>query len=390
MQNTARQAFEEQPISVQHWVSLQSLKGLHFGLQRVKERASSLVQRLVQDEMGITTPSFFNDLVGATRQSLPVQLTSPADVTETNVQAILDQEFGHFKERLNHDLVALHAAAVWYCEDQGARFRTVNDMMTTAPAVDREPAAPTVRQLAQQAIIQRKLEKQSQPLRRKAHAAIKKATKLFTRFGEEDNLRLIVSGQEVTLSHDDSPLKFVLKPVGEPGWLEKRTTSVRAHTPYDLTVLTKEDVYVTKLCVYMDQTPVLDQLLALTLFIKAGDEEVILRKANWYGMGGVESTQVLLDHYPKLKNKLPAEMTDGSPHGLLRGMVHRMHPEIQHWAPYKDRVEAWISTWLEPVTAPSLALSQQLGFLRLPELPLVTPAPELTPELNVLPEVAFA
>lgn len=364
LENTARSALNEEPVEVQHWVALESLRALEWGIERVKERASSLVQKRIQDELGITEPSPFNDLIGVSSKTLPVAITCDADVSETSVVALLDQEFGRFKTRLTADVRRLEAAVAWYREDNGARFRALQRQFDQTP-FEVAPAGPTVRQLARQ-----KSKKSS--LRKKAHAAIKKATKLFMRMGQEDNLKLLVSGQEVTLSHEDSPLKFVLKPLGTPGWLEERTLSTTSHTPYDLFVTTKEDVFVARLCVFMDRTPVLDQLLALSLFVRSGDELEILEKANWFGFGPEEGKSTVLQHYPQLENKFPKKSVQdmAERHGEDWMLPVAFRREQQHWEPFKGRVEAWIHSWLTPAVAPALELSRALRVHVEPPTPL--------------------
>jgi hypothetical protein len=65
------------------------------------------------------------------------------------------------------------------------------------------------------------------------------------------------------------------------GGLIDRTIQPGYSTPYHLELYTKTDVHVANLCVYMEKTPILDQILALSMFIKSGDENHILETANW-------------------------------------------------------------------------------------------------------------
>ena len=75
--------------------------------------------------------------------------------------------------------------------------------------------------------------------------------------------------------------------------------------PYKLELYTKTDVHVADLCVYMQDTPVLDQILALSLFIKSGEEDYILEKANWSirNCDAVLRQAILLEN-PSLSSKL--------------------------------------------------------------------------------------
>jgi hypothetical protein len=171
----------------------------------------------------------------------------------------------------------------------------------------------------------------------------------------------------VTLSNPNSAFKFVLKPLGVQGWLIDRTQVGRTHTPYELSLYTKDDVYLSKLCVYFDKTPVLDQLLALTLFIESGDELKVLERANWFATENwtAEKAQVVLAQYPQLEKKLPRQIQEGdAQRGTVRDTL--LNTEFflrEEWEPFKGRVEQWVSTWMEPAQQAMLGITRSAGEL---------------------------
>lgn len=139
--------------------------------------------------------------------------------------------------------------------------------------------------------------------RKKAKGSIKRALKLMCNIGFEEEARIFLRGDTIEVSHPDSLLKFVISK--RPNSLIQRTLSPGYSTPYELSVYTKSDVYVAKLCVYMDKTPILDQVMALAMFIKSGSEEEILKAANWFSKSNdPELFEIITLEYPYLKSKL--------------------------------------------------------------------------------------
>jgi hypothetical protein len=136
-----------------------------------------------------------------------------------------------------------------------------------------------------------------------AKGAIKRAIKLMDNVGFGSDVRVFLGGDTVEVSHPDSMFKFLLSKAHHS--IVDRTISPGRSTPYRLELYTKTDVHVANLCVYMEDTPMLDQILAVSMFVRTGDENYILEKANW---SCVVRDPVMRDaiklHAPSLHNKL--------------------------------------------------------------------------------------
>ena len=140
----------------------------------------------------------------------------------------------------------------------------------------------------------------------RARGSIKRALKLMDNVGFGNDIRIFLSGDEIEVSHPDSLFKFVISKGSHD--LINRTISPSHSTPYNLTLYTKTNIYVAKLCVVVKDTPVLDNVLAIAMFIKSGDEEHILKMANWYSLTDDEDVVLelaLLD--PLVERKLKLE-----------------------------------------------------------------------------------
>ncbi|KVP17417.1 hypothetical protein [Burkholderia ubonensis] len=344
LRNTARQFLDSLPLEDRYVWALRGLPGMEFGMRMFQERVEFVVQSKVQSDLGIeertsirfldeATPDMFNDKL----------FESVHDVTQARVEAFVDSQYSDAKTRLEEDVRFAQQALQWVSQS-GNRERAraiAARLFQDVPHLESDTVtgAVTARHLAAAGIAEKR------KTQRRARSAIKKALKLFSRTGLEDSVRMMVSGKEVELSHPNSPFKFVLQPL-QAGWLEQKTVAPGGHVPYQLTLLTKEGVFLSRLCVLFDQTPVLDQLLALTFFVQSGNEEDILSKANWFGYESATAVRdILQEKAPALLNKVPEPKQGRGDCGLLGGLDTLWRTEA-HWVPYKGPVKNWIATWM--------------------------------------------
>ena len=343
LQNTARDTLSKASQLEQYFFALCSIGALRWSMDAIRQRAEHLVQTRLQNDLGVRDTlltGLFEELGQA--RATP-KITREEDIGEGVVRDLLTEMFAPAMQRSLSDLELLQEALQWYHADQGETF---GRMLRGA----RAPVTKHVMNVSEDIQKRRRREQaQQKTVLSRAKAAVKKATKLFQSLGQESNLKLFVSGSEVTLSHPQSPFKLVVKPLEVEGWLLDRTQHGRAHTPYELMLLTKEDVFLTKLCVYFQDTPVLDQLLALTFYVQSGEELQILQKANWYANGAWDDdkSNLVRQAYPTLESKLPKPMEVAT---TKRKIPTSLDREMAHWEPFKGRVEQWILTWFEPVT----------------------------------------
>ncbi|HDR9103602.1 TPA: hypothetical protein QDB04_000322 [Burkholderia vietnamiensis] len=349
LRNTARQYLQTLSLEENYVWALYGAASLPFALQAIQERMEFAVQCKVQQDLGVRTRAVhFLDELSFDGEEPQTVFSSVHAVTPQTVQAYIAQLYADALGRLADDADLAAEALAWYHAGNQAQARQIAEKLCTAVSVEvaaprpgRQPAAPQVRSL-----------------QKKARAAIKKACKLLTQVGAEENVRLLVSGKTVELSHPDSPFRFVLQAHETQGWLETQTVRPGVHVPYQLAVTTKDGKFLSRLCVLFSQTPVLDQLLALTMFVRAGDEAELLAKANWFG---IEDKQFVLDyvqeHAPalletSLKRLSPKAKEDSRGKGEFSSVFLAMHDEEeQNWQPFKGPVKAWIQGWMSGVVA---------------------------------------
>lgn len=109
------------------------------------------------------------------------------------------------------------------------------------------------------------------------------------------------------------------EPIRIPGQevaFELRSTSRLGHIGHggvEVAIVSHDGKRLSKLCVYHDETPALDQLTAFALRIAAGDEREIISTGNLYAVEGNAA-----DH-PVLIERLNARATEIVYGGALRG-----------------------------------------------------------------------
>lgn len=176
---------------------------------------------------------------------------------------------------------------------------------------------PTEDNLAYQARQRRRYERDRRASIHKAKSAIKKALKLIDNMGFGDEIRVFIGGDEIVIDNPQSIFKFVLKR-GQS--IIEKTINPGYSTPYKLELLTKDDVHVSNLCVYLKDTPVLDQILAVALYIKTGNEEDVLEKANWFNVTRDEGVKRLVSDYnPNLAKKIGYKLDNQAQSGVYAG-----------------------------------------------------------------------
>jgi hypothetical protein len=140
-------------------------------------------------------------------------------------------------------------------------------------------------------------------IKKSIRSSIKRAMKLIANFGMEEDLRVFFSGGGIEISHPESLLKFVISK--KHNMLLSATERCGHHVPYNLALYTKTDIHVSDLCVYMEGTPILDQILAVSMFVKTGNEDCLLEKANWNSLTkNKEIATSLAISSPIIKEKL--------------------------------------------------------------------------------------
>lgn len=112
--------------------------------------------------------------------------------------------------------------------------------------------------------------------------SIKRALKLMSNFGMEEETRIFLGGDKVEISHSESIFKFVIEKYKNN--LIRSTEHCGNATPYKLGLYTKTNIHIANLCVIFQDTPLLDQVFGLSMFVKNGCEDELLEKANFFSI----------------------------------------------------------------------------------------------------------
>lgn len=362
LRNTAR-AYLDELTQKERWLyALKGLEGMGYALNALIERMEFVSQKKVQCDLGMDEPQPIRWLVEASAEDAFAGklFESVHDISPGKILRFLEPKFGHVRNLIVQDLELAVEAMDWL-QQPGARA----EARELAGKLFQVAAKPAGIKLPSGKVVLKVKAEHKKRLRNQARGAIKKAMSLLSSFGMEKHVQLLVSGGSVTLSHPDSPFKFEVSPLKE-GWLEERTLQPGCTTPFKLSVMTKDGVFLTRLCVLFRDTPVLDQLLALGMYVQTGNEMEVLTTANWFGFEDAEKVRaILVDKAPALVSKLP-QPGRSQVQSYVDDEHARIHLQHEHWRPYSGPVKTWLSEWLGPAArtlqllqdnAPRLALS---------------------------------
>lgn len=339
LRNTSRHYFDQLKREEQYVIALYAMNELGTCMRALHERMEFVVQQKCLKDLGLIED--FSRLIWDhdpdLTAAIPAKVFEGAEsLTRDRVQQFAAPLFVNAVDQLEADIELTRQALIWAADDVGQqRARSIAHNLLRIPLTG-PLARISVEHLNPRAVAVAQRKKATT-----AKAAIKKALKLLTRFGAEENTRLLVSGEEVRISHPDSPFQFRLKAHKHSGWLIDRTVCPGGHVPYELTLETKSNQALANLCVIFQDTPVLDQLLALTMFVQTGDELELLEKANWFGIADQREVLDYLEaHAPTLVPKLKPRISVGTLRIETEGEVF--------WQPYKGPVRSWLGETFLP------------------------------------------
>lgn len=112
-----------------------------------------------------------------------------------------------------------------------------------------------------------------------AKKAIKRGLKTLESFVGSNDVRLFNSGDGFIVEAKLFNYRFRKS---HTSIIKHTMNPLSIHVPYDIIVMTKENLELANLCVYFDETPLIDQLISTVLHLKSGNEEEVLRTGNFF------------------------------------------------------------------------------------------------------------
>lgn len=331
-----------------HLVFMQARKDLYDGVVNSSFHELLTGERLVGD--------FFGPLNPLCEQSVRVLLDSRAssvkDRFALDVDALLQAREALFNPK--SELSALLSKAYNQVVQSATNLELVTKRLAGLMSTDKLP--DSLKQVYDVTPKQGLGAAIKDKAREAAKRSLKKAVKLFQNHKKQNVLMNFLDGGDVELSHPTSAYKFIIRaPLGTKNWLiDKSRADYGAHSPFSLSICTKDNIFLAKLCVYFNSTPVLDQLLAMTFFVESGAEEQILETANLYGydLPALKKHSVnspaLVAKVSLLESVAAAREKNGV--GYVRQLIAK-DPTIRAYDWWKEQyapqTEQWCRAWIE-------------------------------------------
>lgn len=117
---------------------------------------------------------------------------------------------------------------------------------------------------------------------RQGKKALKRGVKLFQRmFGEED-IRGFLKGHEFIVQGRE--LNYRISPHPNVDLIAHSATGKSYHIPYRLEILNPDNVVLAEGCVIFQDTPVIDQIIGLMMYVKTNQERTLLETTNFFNI----------------------------------------------------------------------------------------------------------
>lgn len=153
---------------------------------------------------------------------------------------------------------------------------------------------------------------------RRGRRALKKGIRLFAKLFGEQPIKAFLGGSEITISGCRYDYRVARS---ETSLVQHSANPTQMHIPYRMKVVSKDGTLLANGCVVFHDTPVIDQLIALSLHARDAESELaLLRETNFFG----HTTEFRCDKFlMELK---------GPPDGGLRLDLDPRDPDNDHEA----------------------------------------------------------
>jgi len=184
--------------------------------------------------------------------------------------------------------------------------------------VRRDDEMRAARRVAERAAMERfRIEHATKPYkvvkpqeRRRRQSVVKRAAVMAAAMLGASTVSAFARGEPVRIAGQDIVFEF----------RSASRLDAMGHGGVDVALLSNDGKRLSKICVYHDKTPALDQLTAFALRIAAGDEQEIIKTGNLFALEGAAADHPVLMQRIKEKAETPA-------HGVVAGpaRVNRWH-----------------------------------------------------------------
>lgn len=152
---------------------------------------------------------------------------------------------------------------------------------------------------------------------RQGKKALRRGVKLFQRmFGEED-IRGFLKGHEFIV--EGRELNYRISPHPNVDLIAHSATGKSYHIPYRLEILNADNVVLAEGCVLFQDTPVIDQIIGLMMYVKTNQERTLLETTNFFNIREPFYTDPVITEVRQAKEEkyrqIRQEMGDSNPVG---------------------------------------------------------------------------
>lgn len=322
---------------------------------RLVERACAVFQHKLTKDLDLDSGFNLERVLGLSKASTPTIFSSMKDVSPNSVESVLAQYLQPLVNRWLADFKAIQTLLNYVSNTTAGQRdelrRTLTSLNHSTRTESKDDAFKS---------LLHDFEKNSRKALKTAKGAIKRGLRLFERTHQMDTVKALINEQEVEISHPNSPLKFVITSFSSK-WLVSGTLHVQATAPFGLAIYTKSNVHLANLCVYVKQTPILDQLFSLMLFIQSGNEDEILKVANFFSVQDPIKLEEVFSQKGLSLACSGSERAIQDSNASFSAMITNapLHKADEIWQPISGPVTEWVKAMLIPINLqPLLAIKR--------------------------------
>ena len=135
-----------------------------------------------------------------------------------------------------------------------------------------------------------------------AKKAIKRGFKLLSNFITSNEISLFNSGNGFVVEAEQFNYRFKK---GHTDFISHTLNPLSGHIPYELIIMSKDNLELCNLCIYFDETPVIDQVVATVLHLKSGNEDELIKTGNLFNKrDAFYENEVIINKYSNFNVKI--------------------------------------------------------------------------------------
>lgn len=134
-----------------------------------------------------------------------------------------------------------------------------------------------------------------------AKKAIKRGLKTLEQYIDKEDVVLFNSGDGFVVEGGLFNYRFKKS---HTSLIEHTLDPISYHIPYDLIVMNKDNLELANLCIYFDETPIIDQVISAVLYLQSGNEKELIESGNFFNRTDAFHTDPIMKQIKQVQREI--------------------------------------------------------------------------------------